>query len=332
MTYWILISTHLDENCTSSRPCLVGRLGVGFLPKDKTLWLSLKSRLESRRHQTLYSRGCENISKFLQTRLGCLQMISWLLIIFKTFILGYLLEYFKWPFLVSLPYRSWETPEPTPYEDSHRMKEASSNIISGRLLLEYGSMKHAEQVPVSELLKLPGHTFYMPVHSVVKESSTTTRLRAVFDASAKTSSGASLNDQLLAGPTLHPPLTAIITRFRSHKIAVSSDISKMLRGVLLHPEEKDFHRFMVRTKDRAIEDWRMCRLTFGVKSSPFLTTQKLQQATSLHSSKFPLASKANLDSFYVDDCLTGASTLQEAQDIQQQLCALFSEISMLIRK
>ena len=193
-------------------------------------------------------------------------------------------------------------------------------------------MKHAEQVPASEMLKPPGHIFYMPVHGVVKESSTTTRLRAVFDASAKMSSGVSLNDQLLAGPTLHPPLTAIITRFRSHKIAVSSDISKMFRGVLLHPEEKDFHRFPVRTKEGALEDWRMCRLTFGVKSSPFLATQTLQQATSLLSSKFPLASKAILDSFYVDDCLTGASMLQEAQDIQQQLCALFSEIGMLICK
>ena len=99
-------------------------------------------------------------------------------------------------------------------------------------------MKHAEQVPASEMLKLPGHTFYMPVHGVVKESSTTTCLQAVFDTSAKTSSGASHNDQLLAGPTLHPPLTAIITRFRSHKIAVSSDIFKMFRGVLLHPEER----------------------------------------------------------------------------------------------
>ena len=106
----------------------------------------------------------------------------------------------------------------------------------------------------------------------------------------------------------------------------------MFRGVLLHPEEKDFHRFLVRTKEGALEDWRMCRLTFGVKSSPFLATQTLQQAASLLSSKFPLASKAILDSFYVDDCLTGASTLQEAQDIQQQLCALFSEIGMLIRK
>ena len=44
-----------------------------------------------------------------------------------------------------------------------------------------------------------GKFFYMPVHIVYKESSTTTKIRAVFDASATTSSGASLNSILMVG-------------------------------------------------------------------------------------------------------------------------------------
>lgn len=57
---------------------------------------------------------------------------------------------------------------------------------------EYFVSKHAEPVPQADLEKLPSQVFYLPMHVVRKESSTTTKLHAVFDASAKTSSGISL--------------------------------------------------------------------------------------------------------------------------------------------
>ena len=41
--------------------------------------------------------------------------------------------------------------------------------------------------------------FYMPMHVVFKESSTTTKIRPVFDASAKSTTGVSLNDILMVG-------------------------------------------------------------------------------------------------------------------------------------
>ena len=42
----------------------------------------------------------------------------------------------------------------------------------------------------------------MPHHCVLKDASTTTKLRVVFDASAKTTTGLSLNDCLMVGPKL----------------------------------------------------------------------------------------------------------------------------------
>jgi hypothetical protein len=56
--------------------------------------------------------------------------------------------------------------------------------------------------------------------------STSTNLRVVFDASAKTSNNISLNDKLMVGPTIQKSLFSIILRFRKHSVAISADTYK----------------------------------------------------------------------------------------------------------
>ena len=50
--------------------------------------------------------------------------------------------------------------------------------------------------------------YYMSHHVVFKESSDTTKIRIIFDASAKTNTGISLNDALMVGPTIQNVLFA----------------------------------------------------------------------------------------------------------------------------
>ena len=78
---------------------------------------------------------------------------------------------------------------------------------------EYLELRHAELVPASEVPKPHEETYYMPMHAVHKESSATTKLRVVFDASAKIASGASPNDQFLVGPTVHSSLIDVLIQF-----------------------------------------------------------------------------------------------------------------------
>ena len=54
---------------------------------------------------------------------------------------------------------------------------------------EYFEMGHAESVPASELERPCNEVYYLLMHAVRKESSTTSKVRVVFDASAKSSSG-----------------------------------------------------------------------------------------------------------------------------------------------
>ncbi|KAL5469510.1 hypothetical protein EMCRGX_G030772 [Ephydatia muelleri] len=57
------------------------------------------------------------------------------------------------------------------------------------VMTEYMDLGHAELVPLEEMEKPTSQVFYLPMHVVYKNSSTTTKIRAVFDASAKSSSG-----------------------------------------------------------------------------------------------------------------------------------------------
>ena len=85
----------------------------------------------------------------------------------------------------------------------------------------------------------------------------------MFDDSVKSTFGVSLNDQLLVGPTVHPPLNDVLVRFRKHPYVLIIDVSKMYRAVTLAPEDRDYHRFLWRDKPcDTITDYRMTRVTF----------------------------------------------------------------------
>ena len=177
----------------------------------------------------------------------------------------------------------------------------------------YLDAHHAEIVPALQL-KLPN--FYLPMHSVVKHSSTSTKLRVVFYESAATSTGVSLNQLLQIGPTLHPTLATILIKFRSYPVALTADVAKMYREVELAPEDRDLHRFIWKpTPEEPIQDYWMTRVTFGVSASPYLAIRTLQQTARDHGTEHPVATSHVMKSFYVDDLLAGAETEEKAVDL-----------------
>ena len=76
----------------------------------------------------------------------------------------------------------------------------------------------------------------------------------------------------------------------------------------------------------------MKRLTFGIAFSPFLATRVLHQMADDYQDKYPEAEAMIKKSFYVDDCLTGANTPEEALQKLQDLCSLVAEGQMVLRK
>jgi len=85
---------------------------------------------------------------------------------------------------------------------------------------------------------------YVPHHAVLRDASSTTKLRVVFNALYKTRNGTSLNDHLHIGPKLQQDLPAIIARWRQWRYVYVADIAKMFRQILIDPEEADFQRIL----------------------------------------------------------------------------------------
>ena len=145
-----------------------------------------------------------------------------------------------------------------------------------KFIQEFLDMQHMEEVPEKDLFKLLSDCFYLAHHCVFKEDSTTTKLREVFDGSAKTTTGVSINDALMVGPVVQDDLFSIVIRFRFYSIALSADIEKMYRQVGLKTEDRDFHRILWRdSSDLPLKHLRLTRVIYGVACSAHLSTHAL---------------------------------------------------------
>ena len=210
-------------------------------------------------------------------------------------------------------------------ERSLARKEQLENF--NRAMEEYITLGHNEAVPECDQSKPAKESYYVPIHMVTKESSTTTKHRQVFDASSKSSNGVSFNDLLLPGPSLYPLLSTLITQFRLHNVAFTCDIPKMFRGIHLSSNDRDY---LFRGRDGKIADYRMKRLTFGVTSSPYLTTQVIHQAAEDMQEQHPLVAATAKSCFYVDDYLSGAETIDDAWELWKQISEFCRDAGLFV--
>ena len=217
------------------------------------------------------------------------------------------------------------------YANERSIKRRGIWVPFQEVIQGYIKLQHAEIVPATEICN--PRRFYLPMHAVQKQSSSSTKMRAVFDGSATTTNGYSLNQTLSVGPTIQPTLTNILLKFRTYPIALNGDISKMFREIKLCTADKDLHRFLWRpTTEDPLQDYRMTRVTFGVSASPYLAVKTLQRTATDHGEDYPEASSHVFESFYVDDFLGGASTVDKAVQLYKDLRALLQMGGFNLRK
>lgn len=88
------------------------------------------------------------------------------------------------------------------------LAEPNINSEYSEFLNEYERFGH--MVRIFETEPTSSQTVYFPHHSVIQDSISTTHLRVVFNASARTSNGTSLNDHLLTDPKLQTNFPAVL--------------------------------------------------------------------------------------------------------------------------
>ncbi|XP_075163297.1 uncharacterized protein LOC142235931 [Haematobia irritans] len=154
---------------------------------------------------------------------------------------------------------------------------------------------------------------YLPHHPVINPDKRTTKLRVVFNASNKTSTGNSLNDILHVGPTLQTDLVLLILRWRLYKFVYNCDITQMYRQIRVDPSQTCLQRILFRdSPQNIIQDYELQTVTFGVNCAPFLAIRTLLQLADDTENDFPLAAHILRRCMYVDDVLTGYHNLGNA--------------------
>lgn len=174
---------------------------------------------------------------------------------------------------------------------------------------------------------------YLPHHGVLKPTSTTTKLRTVFDSSAKTSTGYAFNEIQMVGPTIQEDLMTVLLNFRLPKYAVTADAEKMYRQILVEPNQRHLQSILWRaTESQPLQVFELNTVTYGTASAPYLATRCIKQIALDIESEFPTVAKAISRNMYVDDFLGGADTLEDACNLVTNLRSTFESYGLKLRK
>ncbi|XP_071577990.1 uncharacterized protein [Temnothorax nylanderi] len=196
---------------------------------------------------------------------------------------------------------------------------------------QYEELGH--MTPVAPEDKTKSRVSYLPHHGVMREASTSTKLRVVFNGSTSLPSGDSLNKCLRVGPNLLPNLADVLLRWRRWRYVLATDMEKMYRQILVDPEDRDLQRIFWRYKiEDEILEYLLNTVTYGLTCAPFLAMRSVKQLAEDEKERFPLAAIALLVDRYMDDVLSGANILEKALALRQQLSELCMAGGFPLRK
>ncbi|XP_052738240.1 uncharacterized protein LOC128198203 [Bicyclus anynana] len=186
-------------------------------------------------------------------------------------------------------------------------------------------MRTYEQLGHMTQIDTYSYPYYMlPHHGVINENSKTTKLRTVFDASAVTSTGKSLNSIQHIGPTLHNDNFSILLRFRQYKYVACADIEKMYRQINVQTDQRTLQLILWRENPSdSLKIFRLNTVTYGTASAPYLSIRCLKQLAQECENKYTVpgednnyVSKIINEDFFVDDLITG----HDNHDTLMQIC------------
>lgn len=171
--------------------------------------------------------------------------------------------------------------------------------------------------------------YFLPHHEVLRDD----KIRVVFNGSAVTTTGLSLNSILLPGEKLQNDIPDIIMGFRRHPVVFTCDIQQMFRNIWVHSDDQDLQLIYWRSDpQKPIQIYKLTTVTYGLASSPFLANRVVQQLIEDESQNHPLAAAALRNQIYVDDALLGSDSEEHALQLQTDVIELMAKGGFTLRK
>lgn len=225
---------------------------------------------------------------------------------------------------VNLPWKDYKLNLGNNYELAlKRLNSTTRRLIKLNKLSDYDEIFNdwlnrniIEEVSIDN--NQEGH--YLAHHPVIKESSLTTKIRPVFDASVQDNNKLSLNNCLEKGINMLENIPRLLIQFRRRAIGITADIEKAFLQISIAPDDRKYLKFLWwhnngnKSNDGnvlKIKTYRHRRVVFGVTTSPFL----LSATINYHLDKYsdPIAKKLK-ESFYVDNAVTSVDTEEEMNE------------------
>lgn len=206
-------------------------------------------------------------------------------------------------------------------------RNLSLKLQYSKFIQEYADLGHLSESSIAK----PTLSYFLCHHAVFKENSESTSIRVVFDGSASSSSGVSLNQILMVGPNVQDSLFSILIRARQYRYILSADIEKMYRQVQVHPDDRKLQLILWREDEsQPIKTLQLNTLTYGTASASYLSTKCLSLLGDEQNDE--LIKDIIKHDFYVDDLITGCNSVTQMRYIQKSVSEALKKGCFNLRK
>lgn len=238
----------------------------------------------------------------------------------------------------SLPWKGNHPPLPSNEAGSLRRLTGLVKKLRSQGTIERYDQVVQDQIKTGIVERVSGpatgqHELYIPHKAVVRDTAETTKLRVVYDASARAYSGApSLNECLNPGPPLQNKLWSVLVRSRFHPVAVTGDIKQAFLQVRIKEQDALRFHWLKDPNSQTVETLRFTRALFGLTSSPFLLGGVIQHLLESCRQNYPDIVSEIERSLYVDELISGGPTSEKAKEIKSASQNVFAKGTFELHK
>ena len=161
--------------------------------------------------------------------------------------------------------------------------------------LQQGIIEPVPEKPTGEIIH------WMPHHPFIRDEAESTKMRIVYDCSARqTLKEPSLNDFLETGPSLQPLIFDILLKNRMHEFCLTGDVKKAFLQIKIQPQDRDAQRLFWYTdlQERNIVSYRFTKVIFGSAPSPYILGATLTKHLNQYKEQYPVTVEQLMQNTY----------------------------------